>query len=202
MGRKRTILSKRRQRQRQKQRKITTRSIVILGKKRPPLADIPIVPVHSTAADGDSFIPGNLQADKVLIDDSTYEQPSVLDDCLIDEQDSGMTEKIDQLPLQEQRDAYKNLFTKRTERMHFFMERVDEQDLEIQRLSKKYKVMAERLKYFKEQNQMSTTTLDTISRDCRRKIQNIRQFWKGKIYMEHSRSGKIVKKALLAMTLK
>ena len=38
--------------------------------------------------------------------------------------------------------------------------------------------------------------VEILSEECERKIKSIREFWKGKIYYEGTRSGKILKKSM------
>ena len=87
----------------------------------------------------------------------------------IDEQDRDYLNDIKKRPLEEQCEALEDLFKGRTEQMHYFREVVD----------------------------VHQSEMDDLVKECKRKIKDVRAFWKDKISSENcSRSAKILKNAL------
>lgn len=86
----------------------------------------------------------------------------------INKEDADMLAEIEEYSPSERYQALKHLFMERTEVLHGAREQVDELHSEM----------------------------EDLSRECGRKIKEVRNFWKDKILGEGSRSGKIVKTAL------
>ena len=86
----------------------------------------------------------------------------------VDKADDDMLHQIEEYSPNHRCEALKELFLERTKSLHYYRERVDELQLEM----------------------------DDKSIECRRKIRSIRNFWKDRIYHEQSRSGTLLKNAL------
>ena len=70
-------------------------------------------------------------------------------------------------------------------------------------LEAKYMKMKARLtqvykeaKHYKKQLMLDEKMFESIQLECERKVESIRSFWQDKIYEEHTRSGKILKRAM------
>lgn len=97
--------------------------------------------------------------------------PNIFDDfqeCL-EEQDRELLSRLKQRPILEQCEALEELFKGRTETMHYYRDKVDEQQREM----------------------------DDMLKDYKRKVRDVTTMWRDKIYNEHTRAGKIFKNALL-----
>lgn len=83
-------------------------------------------------------------------------------------QDADMLDEIRKRSLNYQCQKLKHLFLERTKVLHRCREQVD--DLQVEK--------------------------EVMSRECDRRVKEVRKFWREKIYNENSRSGKILKAAL------
>lgn len=86
----------------------------------------------------------------------------------VDKQDTEMLSEIEENPLSQQCEALKHLFLERTKVLHICREEVDE-------------LRSER---------------EVMARECGRQVEEVRKFWRDKVYSEGSRSGKLLKAAL------
>ena len=86
----------------------------------------------------------------------------------LNKQDDDMVHRIKTYPMKEQCEELEDLFRERTDSMHYYIEKVDEQRREMDEMVNEYKG----------------------------KIKRVRSFWKDKIYKGGSRAGKILKHAL------
>lgn len=116
---------------------------------------------------------------------------------LIDEQDCKMMEEISDLPIQEQCDTYKDLFLQRTQNLHYYRDMADEQKLEIEDKEEECREKARELKIFQGKVSVQQDKLNCISGLYKKRINNIRMFWKNKVYEEHSRAGTIFRNSLI-----
>ena len=90
------------------------------------------------------------------------------DKDIMDQYDHKLLTRIKKQSLQDQCQSLQELFQQRTESMHYYKEKVDQCQQEK----------------------------NSIMNECRRKVREIRSFWRDKLYNENSRSGSILKNAL------
>ena len=86
----------------------------------------------------------------------------------LDQRDKETLSEIQSYTLDHQCSVLKELFLERTQCMHHYQDKVDSLQLEM----------------------------NDLSRECKRKIQTVRRFWKDEILGEKSRAGKIFKNSL------
>lgn len=161
-------------------------------------------PSNVVSQEVDSFAIDDVRVDDFAHDDCTSEpdptqEVSIFDRPykeLIDEQDCKMIKEINNFPIQKQCSTYRNLFLRRTQNLHHFREMADKQQLQIEKIEEDYKCKTVELHYFQDKVAEQQSTLNNIIRKCNRKIENVRLFWRDKVYKEHSRAGTIFKNSL------
>lgn len=88
----------------------------------------------------------------------------------VDGRDQDLIEELKTYPLQYQCETFIRLFLSRTQTLHRCRERIDSLQLKI----------------------------NDMSKESERKVQSIREFWRDAVYSERTRSGTILKNALLS----
>ena len=109
---------------------------------------------------------------------------------LIDMQDLEMIQEINNYPIHKQCEAYRSLFRQRTKCLHYFREKDDEHQFEINKINDNHQFEIDSMA---DRQQLE---IEKLSEEYRRRIRSVRMFWRDRIYRGHTRGGRILKTAL------